>query len=94
MMKSTIDLLTTLAQDAGITIVTVAPPNSDKFTKLLGVGLWFAVLACIGFGIYSGVQLAKSFAEGTQTSSGKMAPIGAAIGGIISTTAASWVTFF
>lgn len=95
MMQSTIDLVTVLAQqDPGFTITTVAPPNSDKFLKLAGVVLWGCMLACIFFGMYSGVKLAQAFAEGTQTASGKLAPLGAALGAIISGTAASWVTFF
>ncbi|WP_280393814.1 hypothetical protein [Nocardia brasiliensis] len=77
-----------------IPVTIVAPPNADKFQLLLGVGLWLSFVAIIAFGIISGIKLAQSFVDGQASFSGKVAPLGAAVGAIISGTAATWVSFF
>lgn len=85
-----------LAQQTGeqISVTPVQPPGSEKIQLLLGVALWLATAALTGLGIVSGFKFAAAFSEGHASPGQKMAPLACAVGAIISTTAALWVSFF
>lgn len=79
---------------AKIQVTPVAPPSADKFTMLLGIGLWAATAALIGYGMYAGVQFAKAYSEGHAGRSEKFLVVAVAIGAVITAAAASFVSFF
>ncbi|NKS56578.1 hypothetical protein GS504_03460 [Rhodococcus hoagii] len=79
---------------AKINVTSVAPPSSEKFTMLLGVGLWIATAALIGLGVLAGVKFAQAYADGHAGRSEKFMIVAVAIGAVISATSASYVSFF
>ncbi|MGW4718838.1 MULTISPECIES: hypothetical protein [Nocardia] len=95
-MSITLAAFDVLAQQTGdkIPVAPVQPPGSDKIQLLLGVGLWLATAAIVGYGILSGVKFAAAYSEGHASSGQKMAPVACAIGAAITGSAAAWVSFF
>lgn len=77
-----------------IDVKMTAPPSADKFQILLGVGLWAATAFLIGYGMMAGVKFAESFQDGTAGRGQKMMVVGVAVGAIITSSAASYVTWF
>lgn len=77
-----------------IDVQMTTPPSGDKFQILLGVGLWAATAFLIGLGMMAGVKFAQSFADGTAGRGEKMMVVGVAVGAIITSSAASYVTWF
>ncbi|MFD6057836.1 hypothetical protein [Rhodococcus wratislaviensis] len=86
-----------LAQDKPVIEfeLTAPPGGMDGKTKvLLGVLLWVVTIGLIGIAVWAGFAFAQSFADGTASRGQKLLFGVVAVGAIMSTGAASWVSFF
>ncbi|MFC9556050.1 hypothetical protein ACFTWF_35100 [Rhodococcus sp. NPDC056960] len=94
-LTTTTDLL---AQDKPpvIDFDLTAPPGGmeDKTKVLLGVLLWVVTIGLIGIAVWAGFAFAQAFADGTASRGQKLLFGVVAVGAIMATGAASWVSFF
>ncbi|ACY23984.1 hypothetical protein Gbro_4871 (plasmid) [Gordonia bronchialis DSM 43247] len=73
----------------------VQPPGGDRIMKLVGVGLWAAVVGCLIGVIFGGgwMWVDHSSGVGARGGTGVKVVIGALIGAAVVASAASLVTF-
>lgn len=74
--------------------VVTPPPFAEKYSLLLGIGLFFAAFALTGLAIFFGVKFAQSFAEGHGGQGQKAGIAACAVGAIMAASAGTWVTWF
>ncbi|MBJ8342906.1 hypothetical protein JGU71_28850 [Antrihabitans sp. YC3-6] len=75
--------------------VMVQPPGGERFIRILGIALWAAVIGAV-LGIIAGggwMWVDHISGQGATGGRGWKLVAGAVIGTIVSTCAASWVTF-
>lgn len=72
-------------------ITSTAPPGSDKFTTVLGYGLWAAILVCVAGFMYAGGKLAMAHERGGYGGGAQTGLVNAAIGCVVVGSAAGIV---